>query len=914
MKKLLSSTIFFLIFISLSYSQEIMPQTIIFKAKNNKLKTRDWEDYLQKHYQIKIKQIQKVFPYSKSPKQTIDKYGNKLVDISTIYKITIKEKGNEIKLANKISLDPNIIYSEPYYLPQPCYMPNDPKISFQYYLNKLNTFAAWDIFKGDTSVTVGIVDMGIDLNHEDLQNKIAYNYNDPIDGIDNDNDGYVDNFMGWDLGDNDNNPQWNEAGTEGENDHGCLVAGTGFAEPDNNTGIAGVGFNVRFLPVKISNSQGVLNKTYEGIIYAAQHGCKIINCSWGSTYYSQYSQDIINYVTNNLHCLVVAAAGNYGNNIPFYPASYDNVISVAGTNNNDNKWNHSSYGIFVDVCAPGEAVLTTWANNNYSNGWGTSFASPQVAAAAALVDEYYGDTLLPWQIEAILKHTARNIDTVQGNENLVGLLGHGVIDLYKALTQPLPPAVVVQNVSVKNQNGDTAHFLSGDTLMFSVKLINYMTATSHLYLKVSCNSPYIQILPSDSAFIGTLNQYSTYESGFTFRAKVSNDAPFDFISDFKFLFADTSLDYYDYKYKRLFLNDSYLNIYPNNIKTTVTSYGRNGFNRFTPVQGLGFLFENYNESLYYESGYMIGMPNKVCDAVRGQNDFSVLSAADSTGAEYTPYYYTSAFNDNNADTNKMGIKVYQDVWAIDTPTLNNVLFYTINITNDTIVPLDSVFFGIFTDWDLADYSYNFANFDVANQIAYTYCPSSDNLYAGIKILHTTQPIHCYSFDNTTSAENQIIIADGYSKAEKFASMTNNHYQAGGSTGNDVAQTISTGPFHISQNDTVTIAFAYIAAHSLNDLQNYAANAQEMYNSLTYNKEITNNQKEIKIYPNPSSQGIFKINDNQNYKIEVFNTQGLCILKTLGNKINLKHYTTGTYIVKITNPRTNKSEKFVLIRQ
>ena len=98
-------------------------------------------------------------------------------------------------------------YVEPSYTSQPLYKPNDPEIDSLYFMEMLNMYQAWDSTMGDTNVVIGISDTGFDIDHPDLVNSVKYNYNDPIDGVDNDGDGYIDNFRGWDLGDNDNNPQ-----------------------------------------------------------------------------------------------------------------------------------------------------------------------------------------------------------------------------------------------------------------------------------------------------------------------------------------------------------------------------------------------------------------------------------------------------------------------------------------------------------------------------------------------------------------------------------------------------------------------------------------------------------------------------------------------------------------------------------
>ena len=182
-------------------------------------------------------------------------------------------------------------YVEPYYLPKLTYTPSDTITDNQRYLDLMEAENAWDITKGDTTIVIGITDTGWDTSHPDLLDNVKINYNDPINGVDDDNDGYIDNYIGWDLGMDDNDAMWESSA------HGTNVSGIAAAATDNVTGIAGVGFNTKFMPIKISNSVGVLTRAYQGVVYAADHGCFIINCSWGSFVPSQFGQDIIDYAT-----------------------------------------------------------------------------------------------------------------------------------------------------------------------------------------------------------------------------------------------------------------------------------------------------------------------------------------------------------------------------------------------------------------------------------------------------------------------------------------------------------------------------------------------------------------------------------------------------------------------------------------
>ncbi|MFM9056312.1 MAG: S8 family serine peptidase, partial [Bacteroidota bacterium] len=273
-------------------------------------------------------QLRKVFPTHQPPATPFNEQGKALVDLSLIYELKLAADRSLVKSINALLASGVLLYAEPKFIPRTQYNPNDPSTGLQSFLSKISAYDAWDIHKGDTNTVIGITDTGTDLDHPDLQPNMKLNYADPVDGTDNDGDGFTDNYRGWDLGENDNNPEVNASA------HGSHVTGCAAAVTDNNTGVASPGFYCKFLPIKISDNTGALTQAYEGIVYAADHGCQIINCSWGSVGGGgTFGQNIVDYATFNKNSLVIAAAGNNGANQEFYPAAYANVIAVASTGN-----------------------------------------------------------------------------------------------------------------------------------------------------------------------------------------------------------------------------------------------------------------------------------------------------------------------------------------------------------------------------------------------------------------------------------------------------------------------------------------------------------------------------------------------------------------------------------------------------
>jgi serine protease len=541
--------------------------------------------------QIKAASVSKKFPRHEMPATHFDARGNKLVDLSLIYEVSFDPAMPVNKVVQSLLATGKVIYAEPVYTMELLYNPNDPDTASQYYLTLIKAFDAWDINQGDTNFVVGVTDTGADLDHPDLAAGIKYNYADPINGVDDDGDGFTDNFYGWDVGDNDNDPSVDVV-------HGSFVCGLAGASTDNGTGIAGTGFKTRFLPVKIS-SNGVLNAAYDGIVYAADHGCQVINCSWGGFGGGQFGQDVVDYATINKNSLVVGASGNSNNEAPFFPASYNNVLSVTGTNNTDTKWVNSSYGAFVDMCAPGEGIYSTIFDNNYSFSSGTSFAAPIVAAAAGILRTQFA-FYTPMQIAEQLRMTSDDIYSVPGNASYLNKLGKGRLNLFRALTES-PKSVRMINQTITDNNDNA--FAGDDTLDITVFLKNYLAPLTNLNTTLTCNIPGITIL-NGSLPVGAMNTLADYDnSGAPFRVVIPNGIAFNTKVTFTLSYADAG--YSDWQIFDLVVNVDYINVLINDVGTSITSKGRIGYNEGSQVQGIGFTY-NDGTSLWYEGGLVLG--------------------------------------------------------------------------------------------------------------------------------------------------------------------------------------------------------------------------------------------------------------------------------------------------------------------
>jgi subtilisin family serine protease len=300
----------------------------------------------------------------------------------------------------------DVLYAEPNYIWRTKRTPNDPCFNSvapcpvsggMYGLNKINAPVAWNTTVGSRSVVVGVLDGGVNVNHDDLKANIWTNPGEVVNGFDDDGNGFIDDINGWDFHNKNSSVFDNEPG----DDHATHVAGTIGATGDNNVGVVGVNWNVSIVSLKVLGPDGgSVSNIIEGYNYARKLresgvNLRVLNNSYGGPNKSLAALNAITQL-NNAGILFVVAAGNGGGDsigddnfsFPDYPASYDapNVIAVASTNSADNLSGFSNFGArLVSIGAPGSGILSTTPNNTYSIFSGTSMAAPHVAGAAALI-------------------------------------------------------------------------------------------------------------------------------------------------------------------------------------------------------------------------------------------------------------------------------------------------------------------------------------------------------------------------------------------------------------------------------------------------------------------------------------------------------------------------------------------------
>lgn len=356
-------------------------------------------------------------PFEKFVKETpeSDPYS-----ISRIYQVNYDLPIDPYAVCEDLMKNPEVEYATPVFIRYAYdFSPDDPRFknSEQYFLDVMKMRPAWDITKGNKNIKIADVDSAIDWTHEDLNANIWTNPGEiPNNGIDDDGNGFIDDVHGWDfVGDIKGNeplkPDNDPKSYDPNNLHGTHTAGCASAVTNNATGVASVGFSCSIIPIKVGadlNSVGGIIAGYEGILYAANLGADVINCSWGGSGYSPAEEDIINTAVSK-GSVICASAGNSTelvDNGGNYPASFENVFTV-GSTNAVKVSSFSGYGVLVDIYAPGENIMSSLPGNSYGRETGTSMSSPIIAGLVGLVKSIH-PSWTPKQLMLQIRGTASN--------------------------------------------------------------------------------------------------------------------------------------------------------------------------------------------------------------------------------------------------------------------------------------------------------------------------------------------------------------------------------------------------------------------------------------------------------------------------------------------------------------------------
>jgi subtilisin family serine protease len=396
-------------------------------------------------------------------------YANKQdTALTRIYRLHLIGSTDVTTAVSLFSQQPDVEFAEPDYVAHAiaiphvsAAIPNDPLYPSQWGLNQINATAAWDVVTGTPSVVIAVIDSGIDMSHPDLVGQVWTNPGDPtVNSTDDDGNALVDDVNGWNFVDNNND-------ISDSNGHGTQVAGVIAAATNNVTGIAGLCWQCRIMPVKVMADSGIANYSdiAAGINYAMMKGARVINLSVGGYADSNALRTAIAAAVAQ-GIVVVGGAGNDNVTAPFYPAAYPNVLAVAATTITDTKAVFSNYGSWVNVSAPGADITTTFLGGDYGSASGTSMAAPFVSGLAGLLRTLHPD----WNQSTVRSQIVHTTDSIESmNATYSGMLGIGRLNAGNTVQSP-HPLITITSFSVNGMlNGRP---LLSTTTQLSITLTN----------------------------------------------------------------------------------------------------------------------------------------------------------------------------------------------------------------------------------------------------------------------------------------------------------------------------------------------------------------------------------------------------------------------------------------------------------
>lgn len=452
-----------------------------------------------------------------------DQKGNmEIPDIENIFLLKVDIDADIPKIILEYQKLDCIIYAEPNYLIKMSFIPDDPFFGYDpkencWGVKKIECEKAWDLSMGE-DVIVAIIDSGVDYNHDDLKDNIWINENEiPDNGIDDDENGYIDDYRGYNVVKKNG-----EVNDESEDSHGTCCAGI-IAASSNNIGVVGVAPKAKIMiinghDITISGEETISNVS-EGIYYAVQYGADIINCSFGV--YAKYYESAFKYAYSQ-GVIVVAAAGNESKDAAsHFPSGYDSVISVSGLDENDTPVSYSNYGDTVDVAAPTE-VYTTYKNNLYRNFSGTSAAAPHVSGLTALLVSYYDDPSNP-EYSDIFNNFTNYQDAIRflikfstdsfPDKHLVPM-GTGRINAFNALTMTPSPRFRYDGFKYKDYGDNDFIIEEYEDIEIIVELDN---------IGLPCDTVSLSLESENNPAVDIIKSVSTAENSITEPMKLNNE-------------------------------------------------------------------------------------------------------------------------------------------------------------------------------------------------------------------------------------------------------------------------------------------------------------------------------------------------------------------------------------------------------
>lgn len=642
---------------------------------------------------------------------------------------------------------------------------NDPFLSDQSVLFDMKAFEAWEINEGDSSIVIGISDSGLDQYHEDINPNLFRFWGEiPNNGIDDDMNGYFDDFIGVSL---ENQRLGSGGGNTATNvSHGLNVAGIAGAAANNGKGIVGTGNKCRIFPIKISQGTGSsIIYGYESIIYAAVNEFDVLNCSWGTQgIASPIEQSIVDYAISR-NVVIVASAGNTESSfvveervLDWYPAGYNGVISVGSMSDDEVMYTRSSINPGVDVVVQGERNYTTSTNNNYTrNGIsGTSFASPVISGAIGVFKNHF-PSLNPFEIEQIVRYSGRSV--IDFNMDWEKIMPK-YFDFQKMMQFEANTILAIkkENHRFYKENGDSIYnFTKGDEINLSFDVINYFNNLSNVKFTLSIGKEFVP------GYVEILNNEVTVPN-------ISKNEKLN-VNGFKLKLLEESyqrvifrVDYQVNGKKEFFLipfdNMPSMTHFENDIiKLSLSNDGKIGFDSELQEHGYGFNDKKSGNPILY-SGF-IGYADNV--TFSGTSGDGPNSSDINVETNFSNVKNVAKYNINNIPV------TYENKVILSNDSNYRWAKFEIKIESNS--NYDDFAFGIVGDYDIGIYgnayqnnnteyfengNYSDGNIKSKTQIAYN---SDEGLYFGISAISNDNEAEIQSAGLTSDESYSILPAN-----------------------------------------------------------------------------------------------------------------------------------------------------------
>ena len=754
------------------------------------------------------------------------------IGLSRIFRVRLAPGTDVYEAVNLLWEDPSVVWVEPEYLRKLCYDPNDPSIGFQWYFANVEARAAWDVFRGNDGVVIGIVDTGVDWDHPDLAENIWTNLAEiPNNGLDDDGNGYTDDVRGWDFGDGDSDPRPDLSG------HGTLVAGVASAVTDNGVGMAAPAFNAKIMPVKLSvRLSGADVQVYNWlpcIEYAVDNGADVINCSFGGPGASNAERDVMTYARSR-GVLVVAARGNDDDEALHYPSGYPGVLSVAATDALDRKTYFTSYGYGVTVSAPGVGMYTTSGQSGYTWVDGTSFSSSLAAGIAALVKGWRPD----WSGDRVREQVRVSADPIDGlNPSYERKLGYGRVNAYRALTVESPSVRLSGFDLIEGAGGNGNGMIDpGEEVLLTFRFTNYLQPAAGVWVHVGVENPDVTVSNADFDFAGLSTLEEKGNVGNPVRMQVSSSAERGQTVE---VFFTVSADggYEDFEVRDFVISPVYATVQGGNVALTVTSTGRLGFADYsTNRMGEGFVFGDTPRLLFEGAVVAATGTGSVSDVARGadyryqNDDFDTVPDGElvvQIPGEMADEEGRTVFSDEET-LGSLNLRVSQTTLAFADPPDDDYVLLAYRLSPVSSNTIQGLYFGLFMDWDVGydpntDAHDNVPGYRTDLGLGYVYHPNFP-VYCGLRVVSEGGTRVYRSINNSE-------IYDGYTDAEKWSHLSGGIQPIGNTSSFDYSHVVGVGPLTLNPGDTVLVGFAVLGGSDLDDLTANAGAAQAKWQSL-----------------------------------------------------------------------------------